>query len=139
MALTWKVMAVTLLSPVSVPMGCWMRPHGINGVAIADFGHHDQLSNAIGVALIQQTDGKLVAAGSHCVLDDAFYVARFNDNATSPGRIGLVTTLRYVAGSASVSYVVRRTGGRSGAVSVDYATVAGSAQPGSDLSPRPAH
>ena len=37
-----------------------------------------------------------------------------------------------------VTYTVRRSGGKTGDVSVDYATVAGSAQPGSDSPPYPA-
>lgn len=106
--------------------------YGIDGVATADFGTGDTAHLSIGVALIQQADGKYVAAGPNSL--GTFGVARFDDSAAFPGRIGFTATNQSAAETvASVSYTVRRTGGRTGAVSVNYVTAAGQAQPGSDF------
>jgi uncharacterized delta-60 repeat protein len=100
---------------------------GIDGVAVADFGAGDHIPSGGGHDLIRQTDGKYVAVGG-------LYVARFDDNANWPGRVGFTSTLRSADESeGSVSHTVRRTGGRSGAITVNYATSAGEAQPGADF------
>ena len=101
------------------------------GVATADFGNGHVAPWSLGSALIQQADGKLVAAGRTAV---GFSAARFDDGATFPGHIGLITTNRTVAeATATVVYTVRRTGGSDGSVSVHYATAAGQALSGSDF------
>ena len=106
---------------------------GNGGVAIADFGEQGNGPWSIGLDLIQQTDGKLLATAS--VPANFVAAVRFDDGASYPGRIGLTNTLESVVEetATSVTYTVRRSGGRTGDVSVDYATVAGSAQPGSDF------
>jgi uncharacterized delta-60 repeat protein len=106
--------------------------YGIDGVATADFGTGDTAHLSTGVALIQQADGKYVAAGPNSL--GTFGAARFDDGAAFPGRIGLTVTSQTVdETTAMATYAVRRTGGRTGAVSVNYATAAGQAQPGSDF------
>jgi uncharacterized delta-60 repeat protein len=101
--------------------------YGVDGVATADFGAGGVAPFSSGSALIRQTDGKYVAAGS-------IGAARFDDGAAFAGRIGLTLTSQDVLETTpTVTYTVRRTGGRTGAVNVNYATAAGQAQPGSDF------
>ncbi len=109
--------------------------YGIDGVATADFGTGATAPDSHGAALIQQIDGKYVAVGSIASYPfGAFGAARFDDDATFPGRIGLTRTDRSVGESMpTVTYTVRRTGGRTGTVSVGHATTAGDAQPGADF------
>jgi uncharacterized delta-60 repeat protein len=105
---------------------------GFDGVATADFGMGSDAPGSDGVAVIQQADGKIVAVGS--IAFDAFGAARFDDDAAFAGRIGLTRTVNSVSETTpTVTYTVRRTGGRTGTVSVDFATAAGQAQPGSDF------
>lgn len=100
---------------------------GVDGVATADFGAGIVVPDSSGSALIRQTDGKYVAAGS-------IGAARFDDGAAFAGRIGLTLTSQDVLETMpAVTYTVRRTGGRTGSVIVNYATAAGEAQPGSDF------
>jgi uncharacterized delta-60 repeat protein len=107
--------------------------YGIDGVATADFGVRNVSANVRGFALIRQTDGKHVALG-YDYSTGTSVATRFDDNAAYPGRIGLTATSQSVdETTAAVKYVVRRTGGKTGAVSVDFVTEAGSAQPGSDF------
>ena len=106
---------------------------GIDGVATADFGDADVVASSEGFDLIQQFDGKLVAAGRN-FNTGSFAIARFDDGAASAGRIGFTANYRVAAESEpAVSYTVRRTGGTTGRVSVDYATTADGADPGSDF------
>ena len=108
--------------------------YGIDGVATADFGERDSAPNSWGVELIQQASGKYVAVGTSGSDSYSFAAARFDDNAAFPGRIGLTETRQSVdETSGTISYTVRRTGGKTGAVTVEFATSAGTAQPGSDF------
>ena len=106
---------------------------GNGGVAIADFGEGENGPWSIGLDLIQQADGKLLATAS--VPANFVAAVRFDDDASYPGRIGLTNTSESVVEetATSVTYTVRRSGGKTGHVSVDYETLAGSAQPGSDF------
>ncbi len=86
---------------------------------------------ATGYGLIRQADGKYVAVGRNF---GTMIVARFDDNATAPGRIGFTNAFGSAAeADGVVRYTVRRTGGRTGAVSVDYETSSGEAEPGLDF------
>jgi uncharacterized delta-60 repeat protein len=106
---------------------------GIDGVAVADFGAGDVPPYGVGYGLVRQADGKYVAVGNN-FNTGSMIVARFDDVAAVPGRVGFTNTFRSAQESdGSVSYTVRRTGGRSGAISVDYATAAGEAEPGADF------
>ncbi len=111
---------------------------GTDGVATADFGERNIPPNSSGVALIQQFDGRYVAVARNSI--GSFGAARFDDDAEFPGFIGLAASLtdqRVSDVTASVvTYTVRRTGGMTGAVSVEYATSPGSAEPGSDFESR---
>jgi uncharacterized delta-60 repeat protein len=109
---------------------------GIDGVAVADFGANSGISNLTGRDLIRQADGKYVVVGWTFAGGPAnsLHVARFDDSANTPGHIGFTDTYRSAEESGgSVSYTVRRTGGRSGTVSVSYATSDGDAQGGADF------
>jgi uncharacterized delta-60 repeat protein len=107
--------------------------YGVNGVSTADFGVETSPPLSSGFALTRQSDGKYVAAGSNLALQ-TIAVARFDDAATSTGRIGLSRTTSAVDEDAgSVSYTVRRTGGATGAITVDFATADGQAEAGSDF------
>ena len=99
------------------------RSYGINGVATADFGTGNAANQSGGAALIQQADGKLVAVGSIVGARSAMGAARFDDGAAFAGRIGLTRTVALARETTpTVTYTVRRTGGKTGAVSVEYAT-----------------
>ncbi len=108
------------------------RGFGIDGVAVADVGAGNVPPFGVGYGLVQQADGKYVAVGNN-VRKRSMLVARFDDNAATPGRVGFTNVDRSAEEAKGfVSYTVRRTGGRTGAVSVDYATSAGEAEPGVD-------
>lgn len=107
------------------------KAYGVDGVTTADFGRQDFYAISTGVALIQQVDGRYVAVGSNSAGDVA--IARFDDQMDSAGLVGFAKATQYVDETArSVSLRVRRTGGRTGAVTVDYDTSAGSAREGVD-------
>jgi uncharacterized delta-60 repeat protein len=106
---------------------------GIDGVAVADFGAGGVPPYGVGYGLVRQADNNYVVVGNN-FNTGSMIVARFDDFAAVPGRVGFTSTFRSVLESdGSVSYTVRRTGGRSGAISVDYATAAGEAEPGADF------
>lgn len=110
---------------------------GNEGVTIVDFGLFDRSSDADGLGLIQQADGKLVAVGTRIGDFDAgipndFAIARVDPaGAGSAGYAGFVETVATVGeGTANVVLIVRRTGGSVGSpgpVSVAYSTVGGTA------------
>lgn len=107
--------------------------YGVNGVATADFGGDNSPPLSFGYAMTRQVDGKYLVVGSNLAAQ-SIAVARFDDAASSAGRIGLTRTDDSVDESAgSVSYTVRRTGGAAGEVSVDFATSDGLAAAGSDF------
>jgi hypothetical protein len=104
-----------------------------DGVATADFGDIYDPPLSYGLALTRQIDGKYVAVGDIPFLS-AFAAVRIDEAAILAGRIGLTDTEQVVSELAgTVAFTVRRTGGAAGAVSVNYDTAAGRAQPGSDF------
>lgn len=108
---------------------------GANGVTIIDFGLDDQAAWSEGLALIQQTDGKLVAAG--ITTGGSIALARLDPAGIgNAGFAGFVETSGSVSeGTAELQLSVRRTGGSTGELSVDYDTVAGTATAPSDFTP----
>ena len=116
------------------PDGTIDAAFGIEGFEIVDYGDSADAYISEGDAIIRQSDGRYVAVGTNSI--GVFAAARLDDRAETPGRLGLTQTYTTVAErEAIVRYTVRRTGGRSGAVSVDYATTAGEALAGSDFDP----
>ena len=108
-----------------------------DGVSLVDFGEGSTGPSSAGLALIQQSDGRWVATAGSSL--SQFGIVRIDDAAASPGWLGLRRTLE--AGNengAPMTYTVRRTGGASGVVTVDYATEDGTATGGSDLKQPPA-
>lgn len=105
---------------------------GNGGVTIADFGDPDQPPWSFATDVLQQADGKLVATVNKG--PGTLAAVRVDDAAAYAGRIGLIQNFHQVSEetTASVEYIVRRSGGNAGAVSVNFATAPGSAQPGSD-------
>ncbi|MDX1563019.1 MAG: Calx-beta domain-containing protein [Gammaproteobacteria bacterium] len=117
---------------------------GDGGVTLVDFGHGDSGSWAYGRAVIETQDRKLVAVGTGVRFAEywtwlgehpEFVAARIDPDGTgNPGFIGFVATeTRTWGGVSSVNVRVRRTGGSSGNVIVDYTTVPGTAVPGRDF------
>jgi uncharacterized delta-60 repeat protein len=113
---------------------------GVGGVAIIDAGDGNTNFNAGSASLIRQSDGKIVTVSSttDSTWDDPdtmrIVVARLlmGDESGHAGLLGFygpVSTEENVA----VLVPVRRTGGFSGSVTVDYATASGSATSGADF------
>ena len=109
---------------------------GDRGLALLDFGSLFCSTSSVGKAMMQQADGKLVvAAEAH----GDFGVARFNDDSSYPGSIGLTRVCKSALEETdrAVTFRVRRTGGKIGPVSVHYETSPSDgpqpAQPGSDF------
>jgi uncharacterized delta-60 repeat protein len=107
--------------------------YGSDGIAIADFGELDAMPWSEGFDLIQSANGKLVMTSS--VPANFIAAARFDDDSAFAGRIGLTSTSESAdeETTSSVSFTVRRTGGKGGAASVHYETRDGSARHGSDF------
>jgi hypothetical protein len=106
---------------------------GVNGLAIVDVG-----TNGSDISLVRQSDGKMVVATSEPFDWDGggnfFGVARLLASGSSAGQIGFGATYAQpdeTAGGVSLS--VRRIGGSSGGVSLDFATEDGSARGGEDF------
>ena len=114
---------------------------GINGTAIVDMGDgwaESRVAPDIGVSMVLQSDGRIALTASDQfdwdVGGNYFVVARLLASGRSAGLIGLTETYIGVdepAGSAT--FIVRRTGGAAGAVSVDFATSDDTASGGADF------
>ncbi len=119
------------------PDGSTDDSFGIAGRAIADFGSQDQTPIYQAEDMIQQPDGKFVVVGSYAVANSnlGWYpaIARFGQESTGfPGLIGFTYSPVFAAENQSTTITVRRTGGSTGAVGVDFETIVGSATDGSD-------
>jgi len=110
---------------------------GNHGVTIVDFGQADQSAWSQGLAVIQQADGKLVAAGNASEPRIAIALARVDPAGTgNAGFTGFVeTSANITEGTAELLVSVRRTGGSTGELSVEYSTVADAATTPSDFTP----
>jgi hypothetical protein len=111
------------------------KSFGNNGVTIVDFGLENQAAWSEGLAVIQQMNGKLVAVGNKA--GSGIALARVDPAGTgNAGFAGFVETSASVSeGTAELVLSVRRTGGSTGELSVDYDTVAGTATTPSDFTP----
>ena len=112
---------------------------GVGGTSTGDF--QDMVPSLSTRAMARQADGKLVVVGDGTSLREnrpGLAVARFVENDPDlAGLIGLLAGKTLVTGNEKTAeLVVRRTGGSSGAVSVAYETVDGSALAGSDYVPK---
>ena len=106
---------------------------GNNGKTLIDCGDIAAASNCTAYALSRQSDGKLVVVGYDDV-QTRLFVARLLATGGYAGNIGFAKSSDSSAESAgNQAIVVRRTGGRSGIVSVSYTVTPGTASQGSDI------
>jgi uncharacterized delta-60 repeat protein len=132
----WADMLVARIDPTS---GDIDRGFGNQGATAIDFGTRQYTSNAAAASLRQQPDGKLVIVGSHVDIYDWYYaysiaVARVDPYGPgSNGWASMTDTYAYVpTEGGEFTLRLRRTGGSTGALTVDYRTVAGTATAGED-------
>lgn len=98
---------------------------GNAGITLIDVGRNATASYAEMRGMARTPSGAIVAAlsaFSPSWEDPSIVVARLAPAGGSPGTIGLVQTDVTADQGSSATFVVRRAGGSSGAVSVDYAT-----------------
>ena len=124
-------MLITRIDPTS---GAVDLDFGDRGMTAVDFGAHDSTSNAAAASLKQQSDGKLVIVGSHVDVNDWYYspsiaIARVDPyGAGSNGWASLTDDyVTVTATGGDVALLLRRTGGSTGQLTVDYATAADTA------------
>jgi len=108
---------------------------GDNGITIVDFGSGSTFGWSEGYSLVRQSDGKLVAAGyaigpsGGMNPEAAIAVARIDPG--TPANAGFVgvtdQSVEAREGAAQVTVILRRTGGSTGPVSVDFSTIPHSA------------
>ena len=114
---------------------------GVNGSTVIDMGlsgTNSRVDPNVGVSLVRHTDGRIsVAASDQFDWDyggNYFVIARLLASGSSAGLIGLTETYVGVDESTgSAAFIVRRTGGAAGAVSVDFATLNDTASGGVDF------
>jgi uncharacterized delta-60 repeat protein len=93
---------------------------GSGGISIIDLGTDMSSSYATDVHLTRQADGRIVIVADSEGVQQT--ITRLLETGSYPGVLGFTSALQDVdVAAASVSITVRRTGGSSGAVSVDYA------------------
>ena len=115
---------------------------GVGGIAIIDAGDGNANFNAGSASLIRQSDGKIVTISSttDSTADDRdnirIVIARLlvGDESGHAGLLGFHGSMS-AKEDQSIQIPVRRTGGSSGSVSVDYATAGASATSGVDFTP----
>ena len=108
---------------------------GVAGTAVIDFGHGDESPESAAASLVGLDDGRLVLAGQQNRTMALARLSRANTNFA--GYIGFMRSERAVEESAGMALIsVRRSGGFSGAVSVNYETVGGSADGSHDFEPQ---
>lgn len=105
---------------------------GTAGTTVVDFGHGDESPDSVAAGLIGLDDGRLVLAGHQ---DTTMALTRLSRANTSfAGYIGFTSSDRDVEESEGLVIIsVRRSGGFSGAISVNYETLDGSAAGGHDF------
>ena len=109
---------------------------GNNGVTLVDFGSDYYASWAYARGLIQQVDGKLVAVGTQVYLDglagEIPVVAVARVDPAGGGNAGIAGFADWYTevteGTPATTIAVRRSGGSTGNLSVDYNTYDGSTQ-----------
>lgn len=134
---SWSDMLVARIDPTS---GAIDREFGDRGFTTVDFGSRGYPGVASAARVRQQPDGKLVIIGSQIDLYDNWYpaysiaITRIDPYGSgSNGWAGLAATYANVPlASDSVTLNLRRTGGSTGQLSVDYRTVDGTATAGVD-------
>jgi uncharacterized delta-60 repeat protein len=106
------------------------------GVRRIDVGHDEFASWATLYGVGRQSDGRLVAAMTTEPRGDArIAVLRTTGAAASPGRLGFLYATGGGAEGGEARLTVRRTGGATGAVTVDFSTESTTAESGADFAP----
>jgi uncharacterized delta-60 repeat protein len=114
------------------PAGELDHAFGNAGTGIVEMGSGawgSRVDASIGACMVRQSDGRIVLAASDQFDWDFggtfFMVARLLASGSSAGMIGFATDVVVVDEAPTTATVtIRRTGGATGAVSVDFATVA---------------
>jgi uncharacterized delta-60 repeat protein len=134
--LWWSDMLVTRIDPTN---GAIDRAFGNRGATVVDLGVGKFSSNAYSAEIIQQPDGKLVVIGAQVDWYDwypwnSIAMARVDPYGSgSNGWASMIeSNMRSPASGGDIVLHLRRTGGGTGQLSVDYRTVAGTATAGED-------
>jgi uncharacterized delta-60 repeat protein len=111
---------------------------GFDGVAVIDVGDGDSPPETSAASLIVDASGNILTVSSTTRQESAdvrVVVARLlADGSSYAGRLGFIEAVSALEGER-VSIPVRRTGGSTGTVSVEYTTRGGSASSGLDFAP----
>jgi len=134
--LWWSDMLVARIDPTSGEID---RTFGHRGTTVVDMGSGKFSSNAYSASITQQSDGKLVVIGTQVDEYDWYLwysiaMARVDPyGAGSNGWGGMVDSVVFSpAAGGDIALHLRRTGGGTGQLSVDYRTVANTATAGED-------
>jgi hypothetical protein len=132
----WADMFVSRIDPTSGDIDV---DFGNQGLTSVDFGHVAIESAASAAAIAQQSDGKLIVVGSQAYRYDWYYwfniaIARIDPyGAGSNGWASMVDSIVTMpSGGGTATLRLRRTGGGTGQLAVDYSTVADTAIAGQD-------
>jgi uncharacterized delta-60 repeat protein len=109
---------------------------GRDGTRVFDLGHNASGTNLSGAALLLQPDGRLIAAG---LGSKTTTIIRVNmDDSPGASVVGFLPSWTYFAKEGdNIRMTLRRTGSSSGAVSVDFAAIDGTATAPTDyVAPR---
>jgi uncharacterized delta-60 repeat protein len=124
----WSDMFVSRIDPTD---GNIDTGFGHQGMTSVDFGHGVDVSAASPASVVQQTDGKLVVVGSQAYRHDWYYwfniaVARLDPyGAGSNGWASMIdSSVIMPVNGGDANLHLRRTGGSTGQLTVDYRTVA---------------
>ncbi len=128
--LEWWPRADMLIARIDPASGVLDTAFGNHGMTTIDFGAGNKVSVAYPAQLMQQSDGKLVAVGADIDRYDWYYwptiaIARLDPyGAGSNGWAGFANAHFTVAeGDAATEIRIKRTGGSTGSLTVDYRTV----------------
>jgi uncharacterized delta-60 repeat protein len=136
----WSLWADMLVARIDPTSGQVDQGFGNQGVTAIDFGTGEYTSRAVASSLTQQPDGKLVIVGSQVDLYDwygAYSIALSRVDPYGSGSNGWVSLTDSYAflptEGGEVALQLRRTGGSTGQLTVDYRTVADTASAGTDF------
>jgi uncharacterized delta-60 repeat protein len=134
--LGWSDMLVSRFDPTSGEIDI---DFGDRGQTVVDFGAHEIASNAYSASLKQQPDGKLLILGAQVDWYDwypwfSIAIARVDPYGSgSNGWASMIDSFLFApAATGEVELRLRRTGGSTGQLTIDYRTAAGTAIAGQD-------